>query len=108
MIMDDVLTLLASEKTQDIYGVWRETLTEQEVFCRVYSVTRSEFYNAGRNGLNPEYRFEIFQGDYNGETLCEYRGKSYSIYRTYGDPGEDYIELYVERKGGSNGAKQES
>ena len=102
--MDDVLTLLASERAQDSFGVWRETLTEREVFCRVYSVNRSEFYQAGRNGLNPQFRFTVFVGDYAGETACRYRGESYSIYRSYIVPGQDYIELYVERQGGTNGA----
>lgn len=102
--MDDVLTLLASSRTQDSLGVWRETLTEREVFCKVYSVNRTEFYNAGRNGLNPQFRFTVFHGDYAGETLCKYKDESYSVYRTYIDPKTDYIELYVERKGGSNGA----
>ena len=52
--------------------------------CQVDSVTRSEFFEAGRNGLNPEFVFRVFFGDYEGgERLVEYRGKRYSIYRTY-------------------------
>ena len=66
------------------------------------SVTRSEFYEAGRNGLNPEYRFTMFFGDYSGESVVEYNGDTYSVYRTYLRK-TDIIELYVERKGGTNG-----
>ena len=102
--MDDVLILLTPTKTQDRLGVWQETLTERTVFCQWHSVTRAEFFDAGRNGLNPEFQFTIFHGDYAGETLCRYAGQAYSIYRTYRGPNSDYLELYVERKGGSNGA----
>ena len=42
-----------------------------------------------------------------GETVCEYNGESFSIYRTY-ETDSDYIELYVERKGGTNGEKDNS
>jgi SPP1 family predicted phage head-tail adaptor len=70
-------------------------------------VTKQEFYEAGRNGLNPQFMAQIFAAEYNGEELVEYQGRTYSIYRTYHVPGTDYMELYIERKGGSNG-KQES
>lgn len=104
--MDDVLTLLRYTVEKDAYGVPQKgTPQEVPVYCKAESVTRSEFFNGGRSGLNPELRFTIFAGDYFGETECTYRGKGYSIYRTYHVPGTDYIELYVERKGGTNAQK---
>lgn len=104
--MESTIKLFAEAKTQDAYGIWRSEMTSREVFCTVRSVTRAEFYDGGRNGLNPQYSFVVFVGDYSGELLCEYEGKTYSIYRTY-IADSDYIELYAERKGGSNG-KEES
>lgn len=101
--MDTVIKLLETTKERDNRGVWRETLTPREVFAQIHSVTRSEFFEGGRNGLNPEFQFTVFQGDYNGESVCEYEGRTYAIYRTYIVPGRDYIELYVERQGGTNG-----
>ena len=44
----------------------------------------------------------MFRYDYNGEPIVEYNGQRYSIYRTYIGKN-DMIELYVERKGGTNG-----
>lgn len=99
----DVLTLFSTVIKKDEYGVEKETPTPHQVFCRVNSVTRAEFFDAGRNGLNPAYCFTVFFGDYNDEMLCEYNGKCYGIYRTYHVPGTDYLELYAERKGGTNG-----
>ena len=92
--MDDTLFLLQTTYEKDKYGQDIPLNTEREVFCKVGSVSRSEFFNAGRNGLNPQFTFTVFKG--------EYQGQSYAIYRTY-MTDDDYIELYVERKGGTNG-----
>lgn len=93
---------LAATKTQNAYGVWVETLSNRDVYCQVDSVSRAEFFDGGRNGLNPEFRMTLFAGDYEGERLLIYNGATYSVYRTY-QGRNDTVELYVERKGGSNG-----
>lgn len=100
--MDDVLFLISVVKTVDDNGVERETRTSRQIFCRKQSVTRTEFFAGGRSGLNPAFVFTVFRGDYTGETLIEYDGKTYSVYRTY-QPDSDYMELYAQREGGSNG-----
>lgn len=102
MDRSNVISLVSTNQTQDAFGVWRQTETKRDVFCQVDSVTRAEFFEAGRSGLNPEYRFTLFAGDYNGESIVIFNGKAYSVYRTY-HARTDEIELYVERKGGSNG-----
>lgn len=104
--MNDTLYLLTTTYTPDKYGVPVPTATKSEVFCERGSVTRNEFFEAGRNGFNPEYVFRVFKGDYQGESICEYDGLTYSIYRTY-ETDDDYIELYVERKGGTNGQESD-
>lgn len=107
MDKSNVIKLLSVSRTQDQYGVYRETITEKKVYCQVESVGANEFFNAGRNGLNPEYRFTMFSGDYSGETMLIYNGSTYAIYRTY-QRRDDKVELYVERKGGTNGEKGNS
>lgn len=102
MDRSEQLTLIAQAKTQDANGVWRTTETPRDIFVQVKSVTRSEFFEAGRNGLNPEFVFGCFFADYNNESICEYKGKRYAIYRTYRTRTDD-LELYAERKGGTNG-----
>ena len=104
MDRSEVITLLGETQTQNDFGVWVTQRTSKEVFCQVNSVTRAEFFEGGRNGLNPEYRFTMFFGDYNGEREVIYKGNAYSVYRTYHARTDD-LELYVERKGGSNGAQ---
>ena len=102
MDRSDVINLYADSVTYDEYGVARKTRTVKHVFCKVDSVTRSEFFDAGRSGLNPEYRMTMFFGDYGGETVVGYKGRLYSVYRTY-HAKTDVIELYVERQGGTDG-----
>lgn len=103
MDRSDVIELIPVTYSKDANGIQRATEGDpREVMCQVDSVTRSEFFEAGRNGLNPEFVFRVFFGDYEGERLVEYRGKRYSIYRTY-HGRNDMMELYAERKGGTNG-----
>lgn len=102
MDRSNVIKLITETKTKNSYGVYETVLTYKQVFCNVSSVTMSEFFEGGRTGLKPEYRITMFSGDYDGEQLLEYEGKSYAIYRTY-KKTTDTIELYVERKGGTNG-----
>ena len=118
--MDDVLKLIPTTQQRDSAGVMRTIEgTPREVLCHVRSVSRSEFYKAGRNGLNPALLFVVFGAEYQDETILEYRGQRYAIYRTWQVPdsgsglqksgmrskydyGADYLELYAERKGGTN------
>lgn len=102
MDRSDVCSLVSVTKSQDDYGVWRTEETSREVFCQVDSVTRAEFFEGGRNGLNPQFRITMFAGDYEDESIIEYNGKRYAVYRTFFSK-TDTIELYVERKGGTNG-----
>lgn len=97
-----MINLISQTRTQDSYGIWRSTTQSKEVYCQVDSVTQREFFEGGRNGLNPELKFTMFFGDYDNETIVEYNGNQYSVYRTF-LTRNDKIELYVERKGGTNG-----
>lgn len=100
--MDSVIQLISASFAKDAYGVSQPTETSRQVFAQVDSVTRAEFYQGGRSGLNPELVFTVFAADYQGEAICSYAGSRYGIYRTF-HKGGDYMELYAERKGGTNG-----
>lgn len=101
-MIDAVITLISETMTRDENGVRRPTEAPRDVLCQLESVTRAEFFSGGRNGLNPEYVFYVFRGDYQNESIVEYNGQRYGVYRAYITDG-DYIELYAERKGGMNG-----
>ena len=99
---DGEIKLIRTTIQQDENGVPRKVEgPPKSCFCRIESVTRAEFFQGGRDGLNPELVFTVWNGDYDDETVLEYSGKRYAIYRTYHSDG-DYVELYAERKGGTN------
>ena len=102
MTMDksSVISLVKIEYTQDDIGQQIPKETLREVFCEVTSITRAEWYEAGRSGMKPDYRFIVNQFDYEDEPEVEYLGKRYSVYRTYIGKNDD-IDLYVERKAGT-------
>lgn len=105
--MDDVIELVREWREKDENGISRAYKSSREVFCRMSSISRYEFFSAGRNGLNPQFQFTIAAVDYEDEVIVRFHGKTYGVYRTYYVPGTDYIELYVERKGGTNGKAED-
>lgn len=94
-----VIYLISEDYTQDDYGVMRRSETRRKIFAQVQSVTGQEWFDGGRNGLNPELRFLIFAPEYSGEEVVEYNGVKYSIYRTY-TARNDILELYTEKRKG--------
>lgn len=94
-----MIYLVSETWTKDDLGVMRSTQTRRKAFANVTSVTASEWFEGGRNGLNPELRFRMFAPEYHGEEILEYKGEKYAIYRTY-VARDDLIELYTERRKG--------
>ena len=125
MDRSEVIKLISENHVQDANGVWRDSgesvlkdergyiirdeqhvditfpQNYREIYAEKDSVTQTEFFEGGRNGLNPEYKFTVFFADYQGERIVEYNGQRYAVYRTY-QPRTDRLELYVQREGGTN------
>ena len=99
MDRSNVISLIAYNQTQDVFGVWGKTITKTKVYCNVVSVSQAEWYEGSRNGLNPQFRFTVFRYDYHGEQAVEYNNVTYTIYRTYVGRNET-IDLYCELKKG--------
>lgn len=99
MNRSDVAYLIVETFTQNEYGVMIPSTTKHKVYVDVASANQQEWFEGGRNGLNPQYRFTMFTFDYHNEKIIEYKGVQYTIYRTY-MRSVDELELYVElRKG---------
>lgn len=83
MICDDVIYLIS--ETPAAHGVFTQsTETQKMCYCRVDSVTRSEFYKARENGIQPIYLFVLSEyADYNGEKIVIYNGTRYRVIRSY-------------------------
>lgn len=99
--MDDVLTLVLIEKKRNTVGDFVGIAEyKRDVYGSIQSVSRAEWYNAGRAGYNPEIVFVTPIVNYCGEGEAELHGVRYAVYRTYLQRDTDEIELYLERKAG--------
>lgn len=105
-MIDDIIELERITYTTDEAGnqvPQRETRT---VYCRVQSVTRSEFYSAAQNEMHPEYVFVLSNyRDYLGEKEVFYTDwtgtrRNYVVLRAFRPAGSDEIELTVEERTG--------
>lgn len=99
MDRSDVIILIAETFTPDSIGQMVSTTSTSQVFCNIQSVSQSEWFQGGQNGLKPEYKVTMFAPDYSGQQEVEYKGIKYGIYRTYLRQ-DGLLELYLERKTG--------
>lgn len=100
MLRDHVVSLISKDYSDpDSLGQLLPQETSREVFCRVGSVSQTEWFNAGRIGLQAHYKLIIFAPDYQGEDTVELDGVRYGVYRSYASQN-DQIELYLERRRG--------
>lgn len=107
-MIDTIITLTTpGTRAQDAEGIRHDGKpTARDVYARMDSVGRSEFYAAGEAGFRPEMRFTVFQAEYRGEDRLLWSGDAYAIYRTYHVPGTDDLELYVQREVGVHNGRQ--
>lgn len=102
MTRDAEIMLVFPTMQADEYGIPQQIGEEtRTVMASVKSITASEFFEAGRNGFKPEFRFDMFLYDYDGQKELEYKGVRYTVYRTFMGRS-DTVELYVTLKGGTN------
>lgn len=94
------VTLYKSTDVRDELGIYRKEETARTVFANVTSVSMTEWFEGGRNGLNPEYRVTMFKFDYEGEKVMQIGDVRYTVYRTY-ERRDDLIELYVQKRKGN-------
>lgn len=98
--MDDQIVLIATGYETNEIGERVQVESRTTVWAHVKSVTRAEWMEAGRLGLNPATAFETPKVNYSGEKILEFRGKRYAIYRTYSRDDLDIVELYAELQAG--------
>lgn len=86
---NDIIKLVKTTTTTNQYGDVIRTDSERSVYCKVMSISQSEFYQAQAAGLKPEIKFVISDFlDYQGEKILKYKPyagteEKYSIIRTY-------------------------
>ena len=97
---EQVTLLSIRTRTKDAIG--QEFVTEKAttIFCGVQSVTAKEFFEAGEQGIRPEYKLTVYAWEYKGEQAVIFRGQRLVVYRTY-QVGKDLLELYVAQREGA-------
>lgn len=107
--MDTTATLIGESVTSyDEFGNPIKSTNKAQILCDLRSVTRSEFYSAAHNGLQPSMILWIsHSADYNGEKLVDVDGALYSVIRSYRAPDSDAVELTLQAEIG-NGTEEES
>lgn len=99
MNRSSVCWLINVTYTKDKYGVAQPAEKKTKRFCRVRSASSQEFFEAGQQGIKPQYQLTLLRAEYGGEQMVEYNGTRYAVYRTY-EPNADEIELYLEARVG--------
>ena len=96
MRFDKVIKLVAVTYTADAIGQQVETKTKRTVYANEWSISSAERYEAGRNDLKPERRYQVRTSEYQGEQLMEFAGVEYSIIGV--EPRGEWTLLTGERK----------
>ncbi len=94
------ITLFGRTYGRDRYGQMVSQETSRTIWGRKSPVTRAEWGEAGRQGVNPSFQVKVRTQEYRGEPAAEVGGLRYGIYRTY-ENGEE-TELYLEKKVGEH------
>lgn len=104
--MDDVIYLVKTRYESDEYLNQKPIEIERQVFCKVQSVGRTEFYQAAQSDMHPDFIFVLSHYmDYRGEKIVKYTdwmGREHKLYvtRAYRAPGGDTVELTCEERTG--------
>ena len=97
---NDVIQLYTVTYEKDSCGVSVPTeVLSDSIMAEIKSAGASEWFEGGRNGLNPSATLIIRRVEYNGEETVLYDGTKYTVYRTY--IRGDLIELHCEKKKGA-------
>lgn len=95
--------LVKETYVKDQIGQLVASLSRRQLLGERESVTRAEWSAAGQNGLQAQYRVNMFAPDYEGEKILQMvvngQPASFGIYRTFRDG--DTLELYLEEKPGN-------
>ncbi len=88
------ITLCRRGFQQDCIGqAIDESLEVRTIQCEVDSIGRSEWITAQQGGYESDIMVKVFSASYNGESIAQYNGKTYEVYRTFQDG--DQTELYL-------------
>lgn len=97
---DEEITLIHyTDEVTDIADHYNGEAVEVTLLAQVESATRLEYYKHGTPENRPEYIVTVNIVEYDNQHYCRFKGKEYSITRTY-VKDRDLIELTLSKKTG--------
>jgi hypothetical protein len=97
--LDHVCNLISINTTKDELGQFIKNEIPEQVFCSQLSITRNEFSVAGQLGKKPEKMIIVDSDIYDNQSLLEFEGIKYSIYKSFRRI-DGLTELYCEVRSG--------
>ena len=95
-IWADQITLIAQaepEERLNANGFPNELVeTSRQVFCNKKNVGYAEYFSSQQAGRTVSLKVEVHKVDYDDEAIAEFKGKRYSVPKTY-EIDDDVIEL---------------
>lgn len=92
-MFSDVIELITyPEEVDDIGDNIKNEPSYRQIYANEKGVRQSEFYQASAVGLKPELTFVIRLNSYKKEESIRYKGKVYSIIRTY-RKNKEFLEI---------------
>ena len=91
-----------SYKGTDKYGNTKIEEVKTKLFCNETAVSRREFYDAGNVGYKVSYNIVLNDFEYKNQPKAIYKGKEYSILKSYPLPN-GAIEITLAERIGNNG-----
>lgn len=82
MVLDKEIALVEVGITRTAERTRQQTEKKRFVFASVRDPARAEFYQASRSGYNASLVAMVWEVDYEGERILEYKGKTYTVIRT--------------------------
>lgn len=81
MRFDALIALIAVSFTQDAIGQQVAIKTPHTVYANEFTLSRSEFYEAGAQGLKPDCQYQVRSSEYADERLMAVGDAEYNIIR---------------------------
>lgn len=97
--MNNVISvkLITHTYSTDSIGQRIPTDVEKTVFGYKDSISGSEVAEAGKRGIQAEFRVEVWSSEYNGADVVDIGGTKYAVYRTY-ENSRGKTELYLQKR----------
>jgi phage head-tail adaptor, putative, SPP1 family len=99
--MDGVAYLIQMRYKSDKIGQSISSEEKRKIYVSERALTRTEYFKAGQNGMNPGIILTTAAVNYSEESIIEYEDVRYGIYRTYHKLDSDEIELYLHKQAGT-------